>query len=102
MVRENLLSLLNDFARFGGDAAVVQRRGYRREKLTYNELHAAALFWNHALCGHGVQPGDRVVLWGPNSAEWIACFWAILLRGAIAVPMDSAASTDFVQRVIQE
>jgi long-chain acyl-CoA synthetase len=100
--RKNLLSLFVDFLRFSGDAAVVQRRGYRREKLTYAELHAQILFWSHALAGREVLPGDRVLLWGRNSAEWVACFWGILLRGAIVVPMDSAASPDFVQRIITD
>src|SRR5712664_3862728 len=102
MPRKNLLSLFADFARFGGDVAVIQRRGYRREKLTYTELYASALFWSHALAAQGVVPGDRVLLWGPNSAEWVACFWGILLRGAVVVPMDSAASPDFVQRAIKD
>src|SRR6266446_3454354 len=102
MPRKNLLSLFADFARFAGDAAVVEKRGYRREKLTYAELHGRALFWSHFLAGRGISRGDRVLLWGPNSAGWIACFWGILLRGAIVVPMDSAASPDFVQRVIRD
>src|SRR6266850_1835046 len=102
MPRKNLLSLFVDFARFAGDVAVVEKRGYRREKLTYAELHARALFWSHGLCRRGIDPGDRVLLWGPNSAEWVACFWGILLRGAIVVPMDSAASPDFVQRAIKD
>src|ERR1700674_1078102 len=102
MPRKNLLSLFADFSRFAGDVAVVQRRGFRREKLTYTELYANALFWGYALSGRGIGPGDSVLLWGPNSAGWIACFWGILLRGAIVVPMDSAASPDFVQRVIRD
>jgi long-chain acyl-CoA synthetase len=102
MPKKNLLSLLTDFARFGGDVAVVQRRGYRREKLTYVELYAHVLFWSNALAGRGVLPGDRVLLWGPNSAEWVACYWGILLRGAVVVPMDSSASLEFVQRVIKD
>src|SRR6266851_4785256 len=102
MPRKNLLSLFADFARFGGDVAVMQRRGYRREKLTYTELYANALFWNYALAGRGVVPGDRVLLWGPNSAEWVACFCGILSRGAVVVPMDAAAAPEFVQRVIKD
>src|SRR5713101_4997302 len=102
MPRKNLLSLFADFARFAGDAAVVEKRGYRREKLTYGELQGRVLFWTYYLAGRGISPGDRVLLWGPNSAGWIACFWGILLRGAIVVPMDSAASPDFVQRVIRD
>jgi len=102
MPRKNLLSLFANFARFGGDVAVVQRRGYRREKLTYRELHAHAHFWSQALAERGVLPDDRVLLWCPNSAEWVACFWGILLRGAVVVPMDAAAASDFVQRAIKD
>ena len=102
MPRRNLLTLFNDFARFAGDVAVVQTRGYRREKLTYSGLSARALFWSYALGGRGIVPGDRVLLWSPNSAEWVACFWGILLRGAVVVPMDATASPDFVQRTIQD
>jgi long-chain acyl-CoA synthetase len=102
MPRKNLLNLFADFARFGGDVAVIQRRGYRREKLTYAQLFASANFWSCALARRGVVPGDRVLLWGPNSAEWVACFWGILLRGAVVVPMDSGATPDFVQRAIKD
>jgi len=102
MPRKNLLSLFDEFSRLSGEVAVVQKRGYRREKLTYAEVHSSALFWSHALAERGVEPGDRVLLWGPNSGEWAACFWGILLRGAIVVPMDAAASADFVQRAIQD
>ena len=102
MPRRNLLTLFNDFARFAGDLAVVQTRGYRREKLTYAELSVHASLWSSALGGRGIGPGDRVLLWGPNSAEWVACFWGILLRGAVVVPMDATASPDFVQRAIED
>ena len=102
MPRKNLLSLLADFSRFGGDVAVVQSRGYRREKLTYKELSAKACLWSQALAERGVAPGDRILLWGPNSAEWVACFWGILLQGAVVVPMDAAAAPDFVQRAIKD
>src|SRR3989440_13080766 len=102
MPRKNLLSLFSDLARFGGDVAVIQRRGYRQEKLTYRELYALALFWSHALAGRSVVPGDRVLLWGPNSAQWVACFWGILLRGAVVVPMDAAAAPDFVERAVKD
>ena len=102
MPRPNLISLFNSFLKLGGETAVVETHGYRRKKLTYTELSATALFWSYALSGQGVGPGDRVLLWGPNSSSWVACFWAILLRGAVAVPMDAAATIDFVQRTVLE
>jgi long-chain acyl-CoA synthetase len=102
MSRKNLLSLFAEFVRFGGDVAVVQKRGYRREKLTYGKLYARVLSWSYALAERGIIPGDRVLLWGPNSAEWVAAYWGILLRGAVVVPMDVANAPDFVQRAIQD
>jgi long-chain acyl-CoA synthetase len=102
MPRRNLLGLFAEFARFGGDVAVVQTRGYRREKLTFSELHARIRFCSYALTRRGIVPGDRVLLWAPNSAEWVACYWGILLRGAVVVPMDAAAAPEFVERVIKD
>jgi long-chain acyl-CoA synthetase len=102
MPRKNLLSLLAGFAHSGGDFAVIQRRGYRRENLTYSELSVKARLWSRVLAVRGVVPGDRILLWGPNSAAWVACFWGILLRGAVVVPLDAAAAPDFVQRAIKD
>ena len=102
MARRNLLSLFDEFLQRGRDVAVIERRGYRRNSLTYAELAACSCLWAGVLEKRGVRPGDRVMLWGPNSANWVACFWAILLRGAVVVPMDAGASADFVQRTIGE
>jgi long-chain acyl-CoA synthetase len=98
MARPNLISLFDSFPAHAGDVAVIERRGYRRVTLTYAELQANAVSWNQELAARGIACGDRVLLWGPNSGAWIACFWAILLRGAVAVPMDAAANLDFVRR----
>src|SRR5271167_1677822 len=102
MSRANLLSLFDRFPKMGGDTAVVEKRGYRRQTLTYAGISADAHFWTHALASRGIDPGDRVLLWGPNCSPWVACFWAILLRGAVVVPMDAGASLEFVERVVRE
>jgi len=47
----------------------------------------------------GIRTGDRVLLWGSNSAEWMAAFWGCLLRGAVVVPIDDGATLDFTARV---
>jgi long-chain acyl-CoA synthetase len=102
MSRPNLLSLFDQFPGIRSDVAVVQRRGYRRQKRTYAELSEQARFWSQALGSKNIGPGDRVLLWGPNCFEWISCFWGILLRGAVVVPMDSGASLEFVDRVMRD
>ena len=102
MARTNLTSLLESFRKFGNDVGVVETQGYRRHSQTYSALHLAAENWSQALAEQGIGPGDRAVLWGTNSAEWVAAFWGLLLRGAVAVPMDAGASPDFVKRTVEQ
>jgi long-chain acyl-CoA synthetase len=102
MSRPNLLSLFDDFHRHRRDVAAVQRRGYRREAWSYSELAAIAFRLAHDLKQSGVRTGDRVLLWGPNGAEWMAAFWGCLLRGAVVVPIDDGATPDFAARVARE
>jgi long-chain acyl-CoA synthetase len=102
MTRTNLISLFDEFQRYARDAAVVQRRGYRRECWTYAQLANAAVTCALELTEHGVGTGDRVMLWGPNSAEWMVAFWGCMLRGAVAVPVDDGATVEFAARVARE
>jgi acyl-CoA synthetase (AMP-forming)/AMP-acid ligase II len=37
----------------------------------------------------GVEPGDRVVLWGPNSIDWALAALAVTYAGAVLVPANS-------------
>jgi long-chain acyl-CoA synthetase len=102
MPRPNLLSLFADFQSHSGDIAVVQRRGYRRESWSYAKLARIVFLCEHELKERRVCAGDRVLIWGPNSAEWMAAFWGCLLRGAVVVPMDDGATPDFAARVARE
>lgn len=43
--------------------------------------------------------GERVLLCGENSAEWVAAFWGCLLRGAVVVPLDKGSTPEFLQSV---
>src|SRR5271157_229614 len=99
MPRSSLLSLFDEFARFSRGVAIVQQRGYRREAWTYQKLTGAAVLRALQLKEHGVRSADRVLLWGPNSAEWVAAFWGCLLRGAVVVPLDDSSTLDFASRV---
>jgi long-chain acyl-CoA synthetase len=102
MPRENLISLFGEFERYGRDVAVVQRRGYRREAWSYCKLAQIAVGCALELRERGVRTGERVLIWGPNSAEWMAAFWGCLLRGAVAVPMDDGATAEFAGRVARD
>lgn len=81
---------------------MVAYRGNRRYATTYGELAELAGRSAAELERRGIGPGERVVLWGANSAEWLGVFFGCLLRGVIAVPLDAAGSAGFASRVVKD
>ena len=73
--------------------------GYRVRRHSYADVTRAARGFAARLIAHGVSKGDKVVLWGENRPEWIACYWGIQLAGAIAVPIDYRSSREFTERI---
>jgi long-chain acyl-CoA synthetase len=92
---------LENFQFHRHDCAYRQRRGYRTESFTYHQVLELALGFAHELERRGVSKGDRVMLWGENSAEWVAAFFGCALCGVIVVPMDDTSAADFATRVFQ-
>ena len=102
MQRGSVSDWLSDFLKHGSECAYVQRRGYRTERWSYQMVAETAFQFARELAAREIGKGDRVLIWGENSAEWVAVFFGCALYGAIAVPMDDAASVDFVKRVSEE
>jgi long-chain acyl-CoA synthetase len=98
-MRDHLGTLLDDFRRYDGDIAVVRYQGNRRRTATYGEIARLAGRFAALLAARGIGPGDRVLLWGENGAEWIAAFHGCILRGVLAVPLDSYGTAEFAARV---
>jgi long-chain acyl-CoA synthetase len=101
-VRASLLDYFDDFERWGSGPAYVYPRGYRHERWSYARVAATAHQFARELAARGVEKGDAVLLWGPNSAEWVAVFLGCALSGVIAVPVDDASAPDFAQRISQQ
>src|SRR5580704_9967100 len=100
--RPHLASLVDDFRRQGDAVAVVARRGNRRVVHTYGELAELAHRFAAELERRQITAGERVVLWGQNSAEWIGAFFGCVLRGVLVVPLDTAGTAGFAGRVIAD
>jgi long-chain acyl-CoA synthetase len=98
-MRDHLATIIDDFRRFGGDVAVVRYQGNRRRTTTYGELAQLAGRFAALLEKRGVGTGDRVLIWGENSAEWIASFHGCMMRGVLAVPLDAIGTVEFARRV---
>ena len=87
--------LENAADRYGSRVALIARQpSGQKTSMTYRELrdssHRAALL----LLSRGVKPGDRVLLIGENSPDWVLAYFAIVCAGAVAVPLDHLISAD--------
>ncbi|HEX3376837.1 MAG TPA: AMP-binding protein [Candidatus Acidoferrales bacterium] len=99
MPRQSLVDFLNEFRRLGNACAIVQRTGYRTSRSSFIEIASLAAQCAREFELRGIQRGDRILLWGQNSAEWVAAFFGCILCGAVAVPMDQGATESFASRV---
>ena len=85
-----------------GEIAYVERHGYRTVRHSYRDVALSAYGVAAELSARNICKGDRVMLWGPNSAAWVASFFGCAHRGVVAVPMDQSAAPDFALRVFTD
>jgi acyl-CoA synthetase (AMP-forming)/AMP-acid ligase II len=73
-------------------AHAVAEHGSQRavgDTYTYAQLDEAARAFGAALIANGIEVGDRVAIWAPNSPEWIVAFLGLELAGATLVPVNT-------------
>ncbi len=91
---------LNRVEEHGGKALVTfKNKDGAWEDISWNQMsemvHKAGLF----LISKGVQPGDKIALFAPNSYEWWVTDMAILSIGAVNVPIyatNSAKESEYI------
>ena len=72
-------------ARFGDREAVVDGE----TRLSFVDVEHQMTAVARSLIAAGVEPGDRVAVWAPNSAAWIAAGLGVLAAGAWLVPLNT-------------
>ena len=56
------------------------------------------------LQGHsprGIDKGDRVAIWAPNSAEWIIAAFGLLTAGGVLVPVNTRFKAEEAADIIR-
>jgi long-chain acyl-CoA synthetase len=79
--------------------AFIEQTGFRNKKTTYAEIESGAFSIASAFQQLGIQSGDRVIIWGENSARWAMTFYACLLGRIVAVPLDASFTFEFVNKI---
>jgi acyl-CoA synthetase (AMP-forming)/AMP-acid ligase II len=79
-------AMVRDGARRRGDAEAVVDGGRR---VTYAELQRMVDAAARSLIASGIERGDRVAVWAPNSLEWIVAALGITTAGGVLVPINT-------------
>ncbi len=79
-------AMVRDAARRYGDAEAVVD-GARR--VGFAELSAMVTRGARALLASGVERGDRVAVWAPNSLQWIVAALGVTTAGGVLVPVNT-------------
>ena len=96
--RDTLIGFFQDLETIRAEF-LVHDDGFRRRSYTYADVARASRGFAAALAAAGIVRGDKVILWGENRPEWIACYWGCVISGVIVVPIDYRSSPEFVSRV---
>lgn len=56
---------------------------------TFAEVESLVLERARALVASGVEPGDRISIWAPNSLDWVLVSFAVYCAGAVLVPLNT-------------
>jgi HIP---CoA ligase len=82
--------------RFGGAEAIVDGPLRLTFAETVDRIRCAA----GAFAELGVDKGERVAIWAPNSAEWIIAAFGLLTAGGVLVPVNTRFKADEAGDVI--
>jgi|GEM_PF-5185920 len=66
---------------------------YLGSRYTYRRLSEFAGAFARSLASVGIQVGERVIIYLPNSPQWVVSWLGILIRGAAAVPITPIYTT---------
>ena len=96
-----LTQLVQTFAARAERPALYAFRQDRFDVISYGQLADAIGRGAQSLRSRGIGPGQRALLWAPNSADWIIAYFAIVRAGATAIPVDNQSTVTSVAEVIE-
>ena len=83
--------------RFGDKTAVLAED----KAFSFNQLDRMSAKIANGLVASGVQPGDRVTLYGPNSWEWLVAYYGIVKTGAVINPINVMLTPEEVRYAVE-
>lgn len=82
--------------------ALIHYEGFSRHSYSYLDLFDLTHNLSQHLYHMGLRKGDRVLIWAPNSAQWLISFLTAAYSGLTLVPVDLLASSTFAQKILDK
>jgi fatty-acyl-CoA synthase len=71
-------------------------------RYTFADLEHEARLIARGLIAHGIQPGERVVVWATNVPEWIVLQFALAKVGAILVTANTSLRANEIEYLVRQ
>jgi long-chain acyl-CoA synthetase len=99
---KTIQEFLSHLANYGSNQALATHGG-NDDTLTYSEVIDRISLVAANLKAHGgLKTGDRIMLYGLAGPDWVVAFFACLLAGYIAVPVDVRMSSELVGDLLKD
>jgi long-chain acyl-CoA synthetase len=93
---------IEKLGQFDDRVALTIRPFLKIERVTYTELQTKAYQTAHYLSSEGLQLGDRILIVGANSPQWISLFLGAQLLGVIVVPVDIRSNFETARKYAEQ
>jgi long-chain acyl-CoA synthetase len=97
-----LQSILEGLPSWGARPALGLRATFGTRWWSYAELYRNSLYAAYLFQQQDLRPGERIVIYGRNCPEWIACLLGAAWRALVLVPVDAGMHPAEVERLTEE
>jgi len=100
-IRKTIGQMLEDVAseHASRDALIHTENGIRYD---YRDLSREIDRVSCAFINRGIKQGDKIAIWAPNIPEWFISMLGLAKIGAVAVPIDPAASRENLRYILEQ
>ncbi len=95
-------AFINTSKRFSRKIAIMQKIDRQWMQMTFGELREKVNALSGFLKEKGIKKGDRAGIVLDNGWQWVVIFFALMKRGAIAVPVSPEASIEEINNIIAD
>lgn len=102
MAIKTVAQLIHGLTRYKEETAIIYRTGIRRFTYSYKDILLQAKKVAALLKKNNLKKGDSILLWAPNSPEWVFTALGAILNGIILVPVDVNATPEFAKTLVKK